>query len=317
MGAVAGGIGLLVYGALVEAKRLVLERRTLRLPDWPPRLNGLRIAHISDLHLRDEYSLELAVRAAQMVADEQPDVVAITGDFVGYWKAESPWLIEQALAPLVGTNAPILAVPGNHDHFFDGVRYLRPILDELGVRLLQNECVAECGVQWVGVDSANMHRADVSVAFVDARADFPTIVLWHEPDLVDRLPRRCALMLAGHSHGGQFLAPWGWAPMTTVNGRRYRRGFYPDAGTPLYVSRGIGTTGPPSRLFCPPEVAILTLERQPNPDRVFARTESEVVAGLVERQVSRTSQVQPIQYWSPGRLKDEDRVADRATRFAS
>lgn len=274
MGAFVGGIGLLAYGALVEAKRLTLEKLTLRLPDWPQRLNGLRIAHISDLHLRDEYSLELAVRAARMVVDEQPDAVAITGDFVGYWKAESPWLIEQALAPLVGMNAPILAVPGNHDHFFDGVRYLRPILDELGIRLLQNESVSECGVQWVGVDSANMHRDDVRAAFANARNDLPTIVLWHEPDLVDRLPRRCDLMLAGHSHGGQFLAPWGWAPMTTRNGRRYRHGFYPDAATPLYVSRGVGTTGPPSRLFCPPEVTILVLESDRDPDPALAHTES-------------------------------------------
>lgn len=265
MGAVAGGVGLLVYGALVEAKRLVCERRTLPLPGWPQRLDGLRIGHISDLHLRDEYSLELAVRAAQVVAQDAPHVVAITGDFVGYWKEESPWLIEQALAPLVAMEVPILAVAGNHDHFFDGTRCLRPILDELGIRLLQNEIAFACGVQWVGVDSANMHRDDLQMAFASAR-DEPTIVLWHEPDLVEELPRRCDLMLAGHSHGGQFLAPWGWAPMTTVNGRKYRQGFFPEAPTPLYVSRGVGTTGPPSRLFCPPEVAILTLHSVPDSD---------------------------------------------------
>jgi uncharacterized protein len=67
-------------------------------------------------------------------------------------------------------------------------------------------------------------------------------------------------MISGHTHGGQFRAPWGWAPMKTRNGERYLEGFFPDAPTPLYVSRGIGTTGPPSRLNCPPEVSVLSLE---------------------------------------------------------
>ncbi len=66
-------------------------------------------------------------------------------------------------------------------------------------------------------------------------------------------------MIAGHSHGGQFRTPWGWPPMRTENGSRYLEGFFPDARTPLYVSRGVGTTFLPSRLFCPPEVSLLTL----------------------------------------------------------
>jgi predicted MPP superfamily phosphohydrolase len=66
-------------------------------------------------------------------------------------------------------------------------------------------------------------------------------------------------MMSGHSHGGQFRFPGGYTPMHTDLGRAHPRGFYPDAPTPLYVSRGIGTTGPPSRFNCPPEVAILTL----------------------------------------------------------
>lgn len=77
--------------------------------------------------------------------------------------------------------------------------------------------------------------------------------------MVDQLPIEASLMLSGHSHGGQFISPWGWAPMKTRGGKKYVRGFYPDAPTPIYVSRGLGTTGPPSRLFCPPEVTILTL----------------------------------------------------------
>jgi predicted MPP superfamily phosphohydrolase len=87
----------------------------------------------------------------------------------------------------------------------------------------------------------------------------PVIVLWHEPDAVDLLPSGAHLMIAGHSHGGQWRFPWGWTPMTTRNGRKYIEGFFPDAPTPLYVSRGVGTTGPPARLGALPEVSILRL----------------------------------------------------------
>ena len=74
------------------------------------------------------------------------------------------------------------------------------------------------------------------------------------------LPKdKAILQLSGHSHGGQFKVPYNLTPMTSANGDKYRDGFYPDASTPLFVTRGVGTTGPPSRFLCPPQVAILTL----------------------------------------------------------
>ena len=77
--------------------------------------------------------------------------------------------------------------------------------------------------------------------------------------MVDLLPTGCILQLSGHSHGGQFTFPGGFTPMHTKLGEKYVRGFYPEASTPIYVSKGIGTTFLPSRLNCAPEVSILTL----------------------------------------------------------
>jgi uncharacterized protein len=86
------------------------------------------------------------------------------------------------------------------------------------------------------------------------------VTLLHEPDVVGLLPVGVSnLVLSGHSHGGQFLLPFGIVPMTSRNGKIYRDGFYPDAPSPIFTTRGIGTTGPPSRFLCPPQVAILTL----------------------------------------------------------
>ncbi|MEQ1935324.1 MAG: metallophosphoesterase, partial [Fimbriimonadaceae bacterium] len=256
-----GGLGWLTYGAHVEANKLVLERHRLRLPLWPANRDGFRIALLADLHVRDEYSVALCKRAVQMAIDSEPDAIVIAGDFVGYWKLASPGLLGDVLTPL--RDHFCVAVPGNHDYWSGDAALLEPICGELGINLLRNEAFEHDGIGWVGVDSANANQHDPLGALIDANQrvspDSPMITLWHEPDMVDELPDGTALMLAGHSHGGQWQFPWGWTPMSTRNGKKYVSGFYPEARTPLYVSRGIGTTGPPARFGALAEVSILEL----------------------------------------------------------
>jgi predicted MPP superfamily phosphohydrolase len=259
-GAAAVSAGLLVYGALVEANRLVVERRRLRLPRWPKRLDGFKIAVLADLHIRDLPSAELARRAVELTLDESPDFVLLPGDVVGYWKLDSPMLLEHALEPLILMQGNVVASAGNREYWEGDASLLAAILPELNIKVLRNESWNHSEINWVGVDSANAGKHDPERAMSSVRGEDPIIVLWHEPDLVAELPPGASLMVSGHTHGGQFRTPWGWPPMTTESGRKYLEGFFPDAPTPLYVSRGIGTTGPPSRLFCPPEVSILTLE---------------------------------------------------------
>lgn len=258
----AAGLGVLAYGALVESKRLVAERYRLRLPNWPAHLDGFTLALLADFHLRDRHSAELAERAVALALDAEPDVVVIAGDFVGHWTEASPTMVGDVLEPLLLMEGRVVAVPGNHDYFgYGDADLLASICDALNIRLLRNASWLNQGVRWVGIDSFNAGYADPTAAFasIPAEASEPIVAVWHEPDLVATLPPGASLMLAGHSHGGQFLAPWGWAPMSTENGRRYVRGYYPEASTPLFVTRGVGTTGPPSRLFCRPEVAVLQL----------------------------------------------------------
>jgi uncharacterized protein len=255
----AASAAMLVYGALYEANNLVLEERRLPLPGWPERLVGYRIALIADLHLRDRYSLELAQRAVAMALDARPDMVCLLGDYVGYWKPESARMLGECLEPLLLMEGKAVAVAGNHEYWGGDPSLLVPIFDELNIHFLRNEMWKADGIQWIGMDSETMGQADPNLAF-DKIEEGPRIVLWHEPDAVERLPQGSAsLMLSGHSHGGQFRFPGGFTPMHTRNGRRYVRGFYPEAPVPIYVSRGVGTTGPPSRFNCPPEVSLLTL----------------------------------------------------------
>lgn len=284
---VAVGAATLIYGAVVEANRLVVERRRLRVPRWPRSKDGYRLAVLGDFHLRDQGALDLTRRALKAAVEEEPDAICLVGDYIEDWRPGIEAMLCEALEPLGSFGGPKIAVPGNHDHRHGDVEGLRPNFDRFGITMLRNEYVIEDGIAWVGIDSANemacdpflpmmalaeLEANDVGVAprstlhtpnsqhpTPNTQHALPIIALWHEPDFVDFLPDGAALMLAGHSHGGQFTFPWGWTPMYTVNGKRYPRGFYPAAPTPLFVTRGIGVTGPPSRLCCPPEVAILEL----------------------------------------------------------
>ncbi|MBS1724900.1 MAG: metallophosphoesterase [Armatimonadetes bacterium] len=258
-GAFTLGAGALLYGALFETERLKLERRTLRLRRWPAKLDGYRVAVLADPHIRDERSIALCRRAVAMALDEGPDIVVLPGDLIAYWKRGVLDMVREALGELAAFRGPVLAVPGNHDYAAGDAAWLGPALEDLHVRWLRNESVILDGVNWVGVDSELAKQADPYAAIMQTDATLPIVVVWHEPDMVDTLPWGPELMISGHSHGGQFTTPWGWAPGTSELGRKYLRGFFPDAPVPLYVSRGIGTTGPPSRLFCQPEVTVLTL----------------------------------------------------------
>ena len=253
------GGAMLIYGALVESKRLVLDKLDIPISGLPESLDGFKIAVLGDLHLGGPYAVELGKRAIDMALDQDPDMVCLVGDFVSYWKVESPWMLGEVLEPLLIMDRSVVAVPGNHDYRAGSPEILRIILDELNIKLLRNESWVHKGICWTGIDSYNEGHADVVKAFESATDD-PTVVLWHEPDLVDMLPKdKAILQLSGHSHGGQFKFPYNLTPMTSANGDKYRDGFYPDASTPLFVTRGVGTTGPPSRFLCPPQVAILTL----------------------------------------------------------
>jgi uncharacterized protein len=255
----AASTATLVYGAVHAANQLVVERKTLRLPQWPASKDGYKIALIADLHVRDRYSAALCRRAVELMIEEEPDMYVIAGDFVNNYRHNFAWLLEAALEPLKAHKGRVLGVPGNHDYWEGDPRVLQPVLKELGIKLLRNEIYHLDDIAWVGIDSAIAFASDPFSTMAQLKRDEAAVVIWHEPDFVEMLPVGAALMLAGHSHGGQFRFPWGWTPMHTMYGELYVEGFYPEASTPLYVTRGIGTTGPPSRLGVLPEVSILTL----------------------------------------------------------
>jgi uncharacterized protein len=259
---VAGAAGA-AYALLHEPRSPRLERVTLRLPALPRALDGLRIGQISDLHLGMRFTAANSRWAAECVAGERPDLLALTGDFVSYDHAIAE--LPGVLAPLAGASFPlgIYAVPGNHD-YWEGLPAIRRALEPLGVTFLVNAHRAlrqgDASLVVAGVDDMWDGQPDLPGALAGAPAGSFTLLLSHCPDTADEAAQHgVGVQLSGHTHGGHMRLPWLGSFCLPRYGWRYAVGHAHVGATQLYVSRGIG--GMPLRLGCPPEATIITLRR--------------------------------------------------------
>jgi predicted MPP superfamily phosphohydrolase len=269
--AALAGAGLTIEGFLREPQHPVTERIRIRLTRLPEGFNGFRIAQITDIHFgpyMDRAGLERAVRLAQ---NFQPDLVALTGDFVshpfhrrnGLEGAKNAEPCADVFARWKGV--PIIAVLGNHDHW-NNADMVAGALVERGIPVLRNQAQAiERGGQrmWVaGIDDALEGKADLSQSTAKIPRTDATILLAHEPDFADYATRfPVDLQLSGHSHGGQVRVPGIGPVILPTMAHKYHTGLNRVGGLQVYTSRGIGVINPPVRLNCLPEVSLITLLR--------------------------------------------------------
>ncbi|MGI9952897.1 metallophosphoesterase [Moorellaceae bacterium AZ2] len=265
---ISGLVLLLLYGLAARSGGVVVERVEVPLPELPAEVDGLTIVHISDLHygfgrFRSKDSMAQITR---LISSLDPDLIVFTGDLLDR-SAES------ALAdtlPLEGLKAPlgVYAVMGNHDHRFGKEKIARSLADS-GVEVLVNRSVrVEKGGRhfWlIGLDDPLTGDPDLARAMAPIPPGDFKILLVHAPDFAPRAARGgIQLQLSGHSHGGQIRLPGVGALYCPPLGREYPLGLREVAGssTQVYTNRGLGTTVLPLRLFCPPEVALLTLRSE-------------------------------------------------------
>jgi len=156
-----------------------------------------------------------------------------------------------------------VGVMGNHDWLDDGQR-VWGALRAAGVRVLENEAVRitpRPGEAWVaGLAEPTSRAPDVDVALAPVPGHAAVLMLSHDPDLFPRVPRRVALTVSGHTHGGQVALPVlrrRWIPSRF--GERYADGHVVEDGRHLFVTRGIGSLRFAVRLGAPPEVVLLHL----------------------------------------------------------
>ncbi len=261
--ALAGGI--LIADTAFEARGLIVTRHEVPSPTLPPELDGMRIAHLTDLHL----PCAAADRAAEAVEAEGADLVVITGDTLSR-KSELE-LVTPYVARVRGRFGT-LAVRGNNDHWSRlPLATLSAAYAAGGATLLENaHAVVQYNgarLQVVGLDDPSTGHPDVNAALRGSDPTLPTLWLLHSPGFIDRIAPlpptlpKALLVLAGHTHGGQIRGP-GCTPVVPRGSGRFRQGFYDAELGRVYVSRGVGTSVVPLRFLCPPELPIFTLRRR-------------------------------------------------------
>lgn len=268
---VGAGVGFVAvvggYASLWEPFDYEVTERDVFIKGLPGGFEGFRIVQLTDVHHSRLVSLGEVRRVVELARGVKADLVALTGDFVTSRRR----YIEPCAEVLgeLGAEHGVWAVLGNHDHYVDGELVARA-LGRAGVGVLGNaNTVLRRGgdeLQLAGVDDWGWGKADWGRALKGLRRERPTVLLSHEPGVLD-LPetRGLSLVLSGHTHGGQICLPVLGAPVSYLwKEFRYLRGLYEREGTQLYVSRGTGVIGVPVRFGARPEVAVLRLRRAPD-----------------------------------------------------
>ncbi|HET8700480.1 MAG TPA: metallophosphoesterase [Nitrococcus sp.] len=244
-----------------NARNLRIVHHRLPIRNLPAALAGLRLLHITDLHLdaHPDFPRILAERVREL----DYDVCVLTGDY--RYRTSGP--LGPALKGLYCLRQhlrdPIYAVLGNHDSI-----HMVPAMEEMGIRLLLNEWdrLERDGqsLYFVGVDDPHFFRADnLEKACSGVPEQAPSILLCHSPELF-RLAAHSGLdaMLCGHTHGGQIRLPGGIALLTNADcPRSFAAGAWRYRTLYGYTSVGAGSSIVDVRFNCRPEVVLHYLSR--------------------------------------------------------
>ena len=224
--------------------------------------DGLKVVHLTDIHHSLYTPLEDVERAVKMTNHLQPDLIALTGDYVTF----SPtyiWPVAQVLGRL-RARLGVFAVLGNHDFQVDADE-MTSALKAHRIHVLRNSHFAlDSGHDrlWlVGVDDLWWSADDLEAGMRHVPSHDPKILLCHNPVGIHMAAEHhIDLVLSGHTHGGQVRLPVvGGLYTRSKLGRRFIAGWNRLDGTQIYVSRGIGKVLVPLRVGCPPEIACLNL----------------------------------------------------------
>ncbi len=259
------------------SSRIVVEQVPIRLKGLPEAFRGFKIAQLSDLHSSPLVDKEHLEHAVDLALAEKPDLIALTGDFIGHTLKShrnevhefDTQYLDNLVVALGRAKAPFgtFAVLGNHD-FWSGPEVTKRIHHDFenraGVRVLRNQRVTltkgKQSIQLLGVDDY-WHTWDLSKTMRKVPRQSVKILLSHNPDINRQIKpsHNIGLVLSGHTHGGQVFLPFIGPPFSPTQDPRYMRGLVRDGDRQTYITRGVGHLVVPIRFNCPPEVTLITL----------------------------------------------------------
>tara|TARA_B110000908_G_scaffold164002_1_gene211336 strand:- start:9702 stop:10442 length:741 start_codon:yes stop_codon:yes gene_type:complete len=238
--------------------------KEIYIPHLPDSLDGLVVAQLTDFHYEPDRQDELIKEAVEVTNNANPDIIALTGDFITGEQS----VFDPLMATLSGLKAKhgIYSILGNHDGWHGNRSGFHKGFRKAGFEFLVNQGtrVEINGEKLfiIGTDSVWSGEVDAPACYKGHNKE-PVLALVHEPDVFDALTDQfpVSLQLSGHTHGGQCRVPLiGYAPVTVRYGRNYISEEYAKGNSRIFVSRGLGTVGMPARFACAPEVALLTLK---------------------------------------------------------
>lgn len=244
-----------------NARDLDVVENRIPIPNLPASLEGLRLLHITDLHL--DAHPDFTQILARHIGKLEYDLCVLTGDY--RYRTCGP--LEPALAGLRDLRAhlrdPVYAVLGNHDSI-----QMVPVMEDMGIRMLLNEWDRferdGQSLYLAGVDDPHYFRADnLERACSGVPEQVPSILLCHSPELF-RQAAHCGFtaMLCGHTHGGQIRLPGGIALLTNADcPRSFTAGAWRYGTLYGYTSVGAGSSIVDVRFNCRPEVVLHRLSR--------------------------------------------------------
>lgn len=260
----AAAAALAVRAFVIEPTQIQITRQELPVPDLPPEWAGARMIHLSDIHWGDPRSRWLFRWMVETVNELEPDLIVITGDFVRCLPSEVAPCAEHLA--LLRSKHGIVAVYGDHDYRKKPLRLMEGLEAALlgaGVRIFKNgSCILPGGLRIACTEptTRKVWKADLEEALRGLGGAPPHLLLSHSPDILpDAVKHDIPLVLCGHTHGGQVVAPgYGAIKTHTRVGRPHASGWSSRGKTRMYTNRGLASHYS-LRFLCLPELAVFTL----------------------------------------------------------
>ncbi|MDE6373969.1 MAG: metallophosphoesterase family protein [Clostridia bacterium] len=253
----AGCVILIAAFVIFSNNCITVTRYSVDSPKAPE--GGVKIVHLSDLHGKSFGKGN--GRLLSRVRAQSPDLIAVTGDIIHKYRERDIAVALKTVKGLVEI-APVYYVSGNHEMRSTRYRSLREELIAAGAVVLDNERAEVCGVTLIGVNCAHIKGGKF---FALSQGEGYKILLAHLPQYIDRYALAgYDLTLCGHAHGGQWRIPF-----TKIGVYSPGQGLFPKYISGVHscgnmrqvISRGLGNSQCPLRLFNRPEIVVVSIKK--------------------------------------------------------